>query len=138
MFCISKFNLSNSNNESQEINRYIKHELNFQYPLMSEWAQSKILSIVAIKELISSYNNLTFELLLLFVRSDLLSHNEYLRGRTQRLVSRIMHKGVIEPLSSAITENINHKSAYVRRNTVVCLYNVFVNFGSDVIGDIDE
>lgn len=49
-----------------------------------------------------------------------------------------MHKGVIEPLSSAITENINHKSAYVRRNTVVCLYNVFMNFGSDVIGDIDE
>jgi coatomer subunit beta len=37
------------------------------------------------------------------LRSDLLSHNEYLRGRTLRLVSRIMHKGVIEPLSSAIT-----------------------------------
>jgi coatomer subunit beta len=26
----------------------------------------------------------------------------------------------------------------VRRNTVVCLYNVFMNFGSDIIGDIDE
>lgn len=49
-----------------------------------------------------------------------------------------MHKGVIEPLSSAIVENINHKCAYVRRNTVVCLYNIFSNFGSDIIGDIDE
>lgn len=37
-FVFLKFNLFNSNNESQEINRYIKHELNFQYPLMSEWA----------------------------------------------------------------------------------------------------
>ena len=72
------------------------------------------------------------------LRGDLLSHNEFLRGRTLRLVSRIMHKGVIEPLSSAIVENINHKCAYVRRNTVVCLYNVFSNFGSDIIGDIDE
>lgn len=72
------------------------------------------------------------------LRSDLLSHNEYLRGRTLRLVSKIMHRGVIEPLSSAIIENIKHKSAYVRRNTVVCLYNVFTNFGSDIIGDIDE
>ena len=72
------------------------------------------------------------------LRSDLLSHNEYLRGRTLRLVSRIMHKGVIEPLSTAVTQNITHKSAYVRRNAVVCLYNIFCNFGSDIIGDIDE
>lgn len=72
------------------------------------------------------------------LRSDLLSHNEYVRGRTLRLVSRIMHRGVIEPLASAITANINHKSAYVRRNTIVCLYNVFMNFGSDIIGEIDE
>ena len=72
------------------------------------------------------------------LRNDLLSHNEYLRGRTLRLVSRIMHKGVIEPLSSAIVTNLDHKSSYVRRNAVVCLYQVYVHFGSDIIGDIDE
>jgi coatomer subunit beta len=49
-----------------------------------------------------------------------------------------MHKGVIEPLASAITNNLEHKSSYVRRNAVVCLYNVFITFGSDVIGDIDD
>lgn len=49
-----------------------------------------------------------------------------------------MHRGVIEPLASAITKNLDHKSSYVRRNAVVCLYNVFLNFGSDVIGDIDD
>jgi len=72
------------------------------------------------------------------LRNDLLCHNEYLRGRTLRLVSRIMHRGVIEPLASAITNNLDHKSSYVRRNAIVCLYNVYINFGSDIIGDIDD
>jgi coatomer subunit beta len=40
------------------------------------------------------------------LRSDLIGHNEYLRGRTLRLVSRIMHRGVIEPLASAISNNL--------------------------------
>lgn len=68
------------------------------------------------------------------LRNDLVGHNQYLRGRTLRLISRIMHKGVIEPLSTAITANLAHKSAYVRRNAVICLYNIFMHFGADIIG----
>ncbi len=49
-----------------------------------------------------------------------------------------MHRGVIEPLASAISANLDHKSSYVRRNAVVCIYNVFLAFGSDIIGDIDD
>jgi vesicle coat complex subunit len=41
------------------------------------------------------------------LRNDLIGHNEYVRGRTLRLVSRIMHKGVIEPLAGAITNNLS-------------------------------
>lgn len=36
------------------------------------------------------------------LRNDLLSPNEYLRARTLRLISRCMHRGIIEPLSNAI------------------------------------
>ncbi len=72
------------------------------------------------------------------LRNDLIGHNEYLRGRTLRLVSRIMHMGVIEPLANAITSNLAHKSAYVRRNAVICLYNIYMHFGSDIIGEIDD
>lgn len=72
------------------------------------------------------------------LRNDLIGHNEYLRGRTLRLVSRIMHKGVIEPLANAITSNLTHKSSYVRRNAVICLYNIYMHFGSDIIGEIDD
>jgi len=65
------------------------------------------------------------------IRNDLLHPNEYLRGKTLRLVSRIMHKGfifnlinlgILEPITSAITENLEHKHTYVRRNAVIALY----------------
>lgn len=49
-----------------------------------------------------------------------------------------MHKGVIEPLAGAITKNLAHQSAYVRRNAIICLYNIFMHFGSDIIGEIDD
>lgn len=71
------------------------------------------------------------------LKKDLLCANEYLRARTLRLVSRCMHQGIIDPLSNDIVENLSHKSSYVRRNAIVCLYQVFLHFGVDVIGDID-
>lgn len=36
------------------------------------------------------------------IRKDLLHPNEWVRGRTLRLVSRIMYRGVLEPLAGAI------------------------------------
>ena len=45
-----------------------------------------------------------------------------------------MHKGVVEPLATAITKNLTHGSAYVRRNAVICLYNIFMHYGSDIVG----
>lgn len=56
------------------------------------------------------------------LRNDLLHPNEYIRGRTLRLVSRIMHKGILEPVTSAILDNLQHKHTYVRRNAVIALY----------------
>ncbi len=56
------------------------------------------------------------------LRNDLLHPNEYIRGRTLRLISRIMHRGILEPVSSAILDNLTHKHTYVRRNAVVALY----------------
>lgn len=44
----------------------------------------------------------------------------------------------MEPLQSAIAENVQHKHVYVRRNAVVCLYEIYLNFGDDLIQDLDE
>lgn len=56
------------------------------------------------------------------LRSDLLHPNEFLRGRTLRLVSRIMYKGILEPLISSIMEGLSHKHTYVKKNAIVAIY----------------
>ena len=59
------------------------------------------------------------------LRKDLLSPNEYIRGRTLRLVSKISLKSILENLMSAISENLTHRHFYVRRNALMCVYNIF-------------
>ncbi len=56
------------------------------------------------------------------LRNDLLHPNEFIRGKTLRLVSRIMYKEVLEPITSAIIDNLSHKHTYVRRNAILALY----------------
>ena len=62
------------------------------------------------------------------LRNDLLHPNEFLRGKTLRLVSKIMHKGILEPLAPTILENVSHKHSYVRRNAIACLYLIYLQF----------
>ena len=59
------------------------------------------------------------------IRKDLLSPNEYVRGRTLRLVSKITIKSILENLMEAVSQNLNHHHFYVRRNAIMCLYNIF-------------
>ena len=69
------------------------------------------------------------------LRKDLLSPNEYIRGRTLRLISKINLKQILENLVSAIIENLAHRHYYVRRNAVMCLYSIYQNTGMDLIED---
>jgi len=69
------------------------------------------------------------------LRKDLLSPNEYIRGRTLRLVSKINVKSILENLTQAVIENLSHRHFYVRRNAVMCLYSVYANDGFDLIED---
>jgi coatomer subunit beta len=59
------------------------------------------------------------------LRKDLLSPNEFIRGRTLRLVSKITIKSILENLMEAISQNLAHRHFYVRRNAIMCLYNIF-------------
>lgn len=72
------------------------------------------------------------------LRNDLLHPNEFIRGRTMRLLSRTMYRGILEPLAPTVVENLSHKNAYVRRNAVSCLYVMFLNFQSELVPDVDE
>jgi coatomer subunit beta len=72
------------------------------------------------------------------IRKDLLSANEYIRGRTLRLVSKISIKAILENLVQAIIENLTHRHFYVRRNAIMCLYSIFTSTGLEFIEDCVE
>jgi coatomer subunit beta len=67
------------------------------------------------------------------LRQDLLSPNEFIRGRTLRLVSKIMIPDILENLIQAINENISHRHFYVRRNALMCLYSIYQHMGPELL-----
>jgi coatomer subunit beta len=73
------------------------------------------------------------------LRKDLLSTNEFIRGRTLRLVSKISLKSILENLMESVSQNLSHRHFYVRRNAIMCIYNVYLNTGMELVEDfIDE
>ena len=67
------------------------------------------------------------------LRHDLLSSNEFIRGKTLRLVSKIMIRDILENLINAINENITYRHFYVRRNALMCLYSIYQHLGPELL-----
>jgi coatomer subunit beta len=68
-------------------------------------------------------------------RKDLLSPNEFIRGRTLRMVSKITVKSILENLMEAISQNLEHRHFYVRRNAIMSLYNIYQTTGIELLED---
>lgn len=64
------------------------------------------------------------------LRKDLTHPNEFIRGRTLRLIARIPHLELVEPLIPAVVACLDHRFHYVRRNAVTCLFSLFSQFGA--------
>jgi len=69
---------------------------------------------------------------------DLKSPNEFVRGRTLRLVSRLMHKEMLDSLIHPVIDCLSHKHAYVRRNAVMCIYSIHKVFGEEIVADAHQ
>ena len=54
-----------------------------------------------------------------------------------KMLQRVMHLGILEPLKNSILENLSHKCPYVRRNSVSLLSKIYENFKDDLTPDID-
>jgi len=63
-----------------------------------------------------------------FLRNDLQSPNEYIRGSTLRFLSKIHEQELIEPLTDSIMSNLDHRHSYVRRNAVLTLMAAYQRF----------
>ena len=69
------------------------------------------------------------------IRKDLDSPNEYIRGRTLRLLTKLPYKEILENVKAAVFENIKHNHPYVRSNAIMCILNFIDNFGVDIVPD---
>ena len=69
------------------------------------------------------------------IRKDLDSPNEYIRGRTLRLLTKLPYKEILENVKAAVFENIKHNHAYVRSNAIMCILSFIDNFGVDIVPD---
>eukprot|EP01132_Coremiostelium_polycephalum_P005839 gene5839-7268_t len=59
---------------------------------------------------------------------DLQHANEYVRGSTLRFMCKLREAEVLDPLVKAVRTNLEYKHAYVRRNAVLAVYNIYSNF----------
>ncbi|CRH03854.1 coatamer beta subunit, putative [Plasmodium relictum] len=67
------------------------------------------------------------------LRNDIISPNEYVRGSTLRLLSKIKYLKILDPLIEAITKNLSHRHSYVRKNAISCIHTIIKEHGLDVI-----
>lgn len=73
------------------------------------------------------------------LRNDLTHANEYVVGMSLKLIGRIAIRDILDALVPPIYEQcLQHIEAFVRRNAVECLYNIYSNFGEEIVPDLDE
>lgn len=61
-------------------------------------------------------------------RRDLQHPNEFIRGSTLRFLCKLKEPELLEPLMPAIRVCLEHRHSYVRRNAVLAIFKIFVNF----------
>ncbi|EGG22123.1 coatomer protein complex beta subunit [Cavenderia fasciculata] len=60
--------------------------------------------------------------------NDLTHPNEFIRGSTLRFLCKLREAEVLEPLVVQVRNNLEYRHAYVRRNAVLAIYNIYNSF----------
>ena len=71
------------------------------------------------------------------LRNDLDHPNEFVRGCTLRFLTRIREPEILETLVPLIRSNLEHRTPFVRRNAVLCMYSTYQAF-PDLMPDAPE
>lgn len=73
------------------------------------------------------------------LRNDLSNPNEFIRGRTLRLIAKLGACQILDTLVPIIEENLAHDHPYVRRNaTAACLSILSDNSTAYMLGNISD
>lgn len=62
------------------------------------------------------------------ILNDLKHPNHYIRGCTLRFLCRVKDIEILQPLLSAVMENLAHSDAFVRKNAALVFFTVYQNF----------
>ena len=71
------------------------------------------------------------------LKNNITHPNEYIRGSTLRFLCKIKEAEILESLIPSITDNLQHRHSYVRKNAVLTVFNVF-SAHPDLIPDAPE
>lgn len=111
-------------------------------PVMNECHQLKK-TLIFYWEVIDKLNEdgkLKQEMILVvnLLRNDLLHPNEYIRGRSLRLMARMPFKQILESLVPSIMESLSHSHQYVRKNCLESILQIHLNFPNELVQDLDQ
>lgn len=70
-------------------------------------------------------------------RKDLQHPNEFIRGSTLRFLCKLKEPELLEPLMPSIRACLEHRHSYVRRNAVLAIFKIYINF-EQLIPDAPE
>lgn len=120
----------------------LMHVINFVLPNQTEsHGLKKILFFYwEIVEKLNAQGDIRDEVILVCnaLRNDLLHSNEFIRGRTMKMLSRVPFRGLIDPLLHAILENMNHKTVFVKKNALNLLTVLWGLYGEDMLSDKED
>jgi len=93
-----------------------------------------------VEKTVEGSNELREEMILVVnaLRNDLTDPNEFVRGSTMRLLTKMKYARILDGLIEPIVRNLSHRHSYVRRNAVMCIFAIVKTFGSDMIPGVTE
>jgi len=114
----------------ENLNSLLMTIIRFVMPIDDKTIKKLLLLFWEITDKTSADGKLLHEMILVCnaLRNDLNHPNEYVRGATLRFLSKLKEAEILEPLLPSVRVNLEYKHAYVRRNAVLALYNVYKNF----------
>jgi len=71
------------------------------------------------------------------MKKNLVHPNEYVRGSTLRFLCKLREADILQSLIPAITANLEHRNAYVRKNAVLAVFHIQEKF-PNLIPDAPE
>ncbi|KAI8994324.1 adaptin N terminal region-domain-containing protein [Gaertneriomyces semiglobifer] len=107
----------------------LMHVIRFVMPSKNKQLKKLLLIYWEVCPKVGSDGKLKQEMVLVCnnLRNDLLHPNEFIRGSTLRFLTKLHEPELLEPLVPSVRQCLDHRHAYVRKNAVLAIFNIYKN-----------